>query len=96
MTGRRVRRPSITKVGTVEHGEDGVLIHGWTLGFCASGCDCHRHPKNGQLYLRNGLDGSLGLICFRIDGCSCCAPWQPDELAAIVRDLTDIAALTEA
>lgn len=87
----RGRRPSIFQIGHVHDDGTTVTVTGWGLGLCAAACDCHRHPTGRHLTLLTTADGHLGLVSYR--ACDCCQPWTPDELAAVVRDLADIAAL---
>jgi hypothetical protein len=91
----RGRRPAITAVGQVLWNPDGTItIAGWHLDLCAAGCPCHHHPLTGQLeLLPDDTTGALGLVSHFAGGCDCCAPWAPAELAQIVADLADIAAL---
>ena len=90
----RSRKPSVFQVGTVHDDGRTVVISGWGLGLCASGCTCHRHPSAGHLAIaEDQYGGALGLVSYRDGGCTCCEPWTADELAAVVRDLQILAGL---
>ena len=90
----RSRKPSVFQVGKVRDDGRTVVISGWGLGLCAAACSCHRHPSAGHLAIAEDQDGgSLGLVCFREDGCACCEPWTADELSAVLRDLAAVEAL---
>lgn len=93
----RGRRPAITKVGQLLWNPDGTTtITGWGLNSCASRCRCHRHPQTGKLeLLPDNTSDALGLVS-HLPGCTCCSPWSPAELAQIIADLADIAALQHA
>ncbi len=87
-------KPSVFQVGKVRDDGRTVVISGWGLGLCASGCACHRHPLAGHLAIAEDQDGGrLGLASFRDGGCDCCEPWTADELAAILRDFQTVARL---
>ena len=88
-------RPSIFQIGQVHDDGHTVVITGWGLGLCAANCNCHRDPVTHQLaILADTVNGRLGLV--RHGGpCNCCQPWTYDELAAVVRDLADVARLSE-
>ena len=90
-------RPSIFRIGHVHDDGQTITVSGWGLGVCSAQCRCHRHPITSQLVIATSDVGDLGLATFRTDGrrCDCCQPWSPDELAAILRDLADVAALPE-
>src|SRR3954468_15563550 len=88
------RKPSIFQVGKVRDDGRTVVISGWGLGLCASGCACHRHPTAGHLSIaEDQAGGLLGLASYRAGGCDCCEPWSADELAAILRDLDTVTGL---
>ena len=90
----RSRKPSVFQVGKVRDDGRTVVISGWGLGLCASGCACHRHPVAGHLAIaEDQAGGRLGLASYVEDGCDCCEPWTADELAAILRDLDTVAGL---
>ena len=90
----RSRKPSVFQVGRIRDDGRTVVISGWGLGLCAAACSCHRHPSAGHLAIAEDQDGgSLGLVCFREDGCTCCEPWTADELAAILRDFATLDSL---
>jgi hypothetical protein len=89
----RSRKPSVFQVGKVRDDGRTVVISGWGLGLCASGCACHRHPSSGHLAIaEDQAGGRLGLASFD-EACACCEPWTADELAAIIRDLDAVAGL---
>ncbi|RBY81611.1 hypothetical protein DQ238_06125 [Geodermatophilus sp. TF02-6] len=89
----RGRRPSIFQVGQVREDGNAVVVSGWGLGPCASGCVCHRDPATGSLALaEDQAEGLLGLVTHR-DGCDCCQPWTAAELGAVVRDLERLSGL---
>jgi hypothetical protein len=88
----RGNRPSISRVGHVVHRGPDIIIHGWGLGLCATGCGCHRHPELGHLtILQDYTAGTLGLVSYL--PCGCCQPWTWAELDDIVRDTADLQAL---
>ena len=90
----RSHKPSVFQVGKVRDDGRTVVISGWGLGLCASGCSCHRHPSAGHLAIaENQSAGQLGLVSYREGGCDCCEPWTSEELAAILRDFSSLAAL---
>jgi hypothetical protein len=90
----RSRKPSVFQIGKVRDDGRTVVISGWGLGLCAAGCACHRHPAAGHLAIaEDQAAGKLGLASFREDGCDCCEPWTADELTAILRDFSMLAAL---
>src|SRR4051812_29373451 len=90
----RSRKPSVFQVGKVRDDGRTVVISGWGLGLCASGCACHRHPSAGHLAIaEDQAGGRLGLASFREGGCDCCEPWTADELSAILRDFEAVASL---
>lgn len=93
---RRAHHPSVSRIGKVTDTGTGTLyIIGWQLGFCATSCACHRHPRTGQLVLdEDQTGGHLGLVSYAPGGCACCEPWSAYELADVLRDLADIAALS--
>lgn len=89
---RRGNRPAILTVGHVIEHDDVVVITGWEIGLCAAACTCHRHPETGLLAVAPDTGyGKLGLARYRL--CRCCSPWTHGELAAVVRDIADLAAL---
>lgn len=92
----RGNRPSIFQIGKVQDlGGGRLLITGWGLGQCTTGCNCHRRPITGSLHIDEDQDhGRLGLVSYRNGGCTCCDPWTAYELADILRDLADIEALS--
>jgi hypothetical protein len=85
-------RPSIYQLGQVLDDGHTITIRGWGLGLCAIRCDCHAHPDDGYLTIRDDGTGTLGLVSHR--PCTCCQPWTADELAAVLHDLADVTALT--
>jgi hypothetical protein len=90
----RSRKPSVFQIGKVRDDGRTVVISGWGLGLCATGCACHRHPSAGHLAIaEDQAAGKLGLASFREGGCDCCEPWTADELTAILRDFSTLAAL---
>ncbi len=90
----RSHKPSVFQIGKVRDDGHTVVISGWGLGLCASGCACHRHPSAGHLAIaEDQAGGKLGLASFREGDCDCCEPWTADELAAILRDFSTLAAL---
>jgi hypothetical protein len=90
----RIQKPSVFQIGEVWDDGDSVVVSGWGLGPCVSGCPCHRHPSAGHLAIAEDHDrGLLGLVSFRSGGCDCCEPWTADELTAVVRDLEMVASL---
>ncbi|HEY4624797.1 MAG TPA: hypothetical protein VIH01_02195 [Blastococcus sp.] len=90
----RSRKPSVFQVGKIRDDGRTVVISGWGLGLCASGCACHRHPTAGHLSIaEDQAGGLLGLASYREGGCDCCEPWSADELAAILRDLDTVTGL---
>ena len=90
----RSRKPSVFQVGKVRDDGRTVVISGWGLGLCASGCACHRHPSAGHLAIaEDQAGGRLGLASSSEGGCDCCEPWTADELSAILRDLDTVASL---
>src|SRR5215213_8584846 len=81
----RSRKPSVFQVGKIRDDGRTVVISGWGLGLCASGCACHRHPSAGHLAIdEDQAGGRLGLATYAEGGCDCCEPWTADELAAIL------------
>jgi len=90
----RGQKPSIFQVGQVWDDGSSVVVAGWGLGLCVSGCACHRHPSAGSLAIaEDQAGGRLGLVSYRDGGCDCCEPWTADELGAIVRDFRVVAGL---
>src|SRR3712207_6805639 len=90
----RSRKPSVFQVGKVRDDGRTVVISGWGLGLCAAACACHRHPSAGHLAIaEDQAAGKLGLATFREGGCDCCEPWTAEELVAILRDFSSLAAL---
>ena len=90
----RSRKPSVFQVGKVRDDGRTVVISGWGLGLCAAACTCHRHPSAGHLAIaEDQAGGKLGLVSYREDGCDCCEPWTAEELSAILRDFSSLAAL---
>ncbi len=90
----RTQKPSVFQVGRVWDDGNAVVVSGWGLGACASGCACHRHPSAGSLAIAEDQSrGLLGLVSYREDGCDCCEPWTAGELSAILRDFSSLAAL---
>ncbi len=90
----RTQKPSVFQVGRVWDDGNAVVVSGWGLGLCAPGCACHRHPSAGSLAIaEDQAAGLLGLVSYREGGCDCCEPWTADELAAILRDFSSLAAL---
>jgi hypothetical protein len=95
----RQQRPSIFQLGQVIDDGTTLHVHGWGLGLCATACACHRHPLTGQLAVVQDQEaGTLGLATYTGPAmgrplCGCCTPWTATELAAILRDLADVAAL---
>jgi hypothetical protein len=90
----RSRKPSVFQVGKIRDDGHTVVISGWGLGLCASGCACHRDPIAGHLSIaEDQAGGLLGLASYREGGCDCCEPWSADELAAILRDLDTVTGL---
>lgn len=89
----RSRKPSVFQVGRVRDDGRTVVISGWGLGLCTSGCSCHRHPTAGHLAIEEDqAGGKLGLASYDED-CDCCEAWTADELAAVLRDLDMVAGL---
>ena len=89
----RSRKPSVFQVGKIRDDGRTVVISGWGLGLCASGCACHRHPVAGHLAIaEDQAGGRLGLTTYD-ETCDCCEAWTADELAAILRDLDTVASL---
>ena len=90
----RSRKPSVFQVGKVRDDGRTVVISGWGLGLCVSGCACHRDPVAGHLAIaEDQAGGRLGLASYSEDGCDCCEPWTAEELSAILRDLNTVAGL---
>ena len=90
----RSRKPSVFQIGKVRDDGRTVVISGWGLGLCASGCPCHRHPIAGNLAIsEDHAAGTLGLASYHEDGCDCCEPWTADELAGVLRDFETLARL---
>ena len=90
----RNSKPSVFQVGKIRDDGQTVVISGWGLGLCASGCACHRHPLAGHLAIEEDqAGGRLGLASYSEDGCTCCEPWTADELATILRDLSAVESL---
>jgi len=89
------QKPSIFQLGKVHESGASVIVSGWGLGMCSSGCQCHRNPDDGQLALAEDQSGgSLGLQSFTVDGdCDCCEAWTSAELSAILRDVATLEAL---
>ena len=93
----RSRKPSVFQVGKIRDDGRTVVISGWGLGLCASGCACHRHPVAGHLAIaEDQAGGLLGLASYADGGCDCCEPWTAEELGAILRDLDTVASLQSA
>ena len=89
----RSRKPSVFQVGKVRDDGRTVVISGWGLGLCATGCACHRHPSAGSLAIaEDQAGGRIGLASY-VEACDCCEPWTADELASILRDLESVASL---
>jgi hypothetical protein len=89
----RIQKPSVFQVGQIWDDGRTVVVSGWGIGLCASGCPCHRSPVGGRLSIdEDQAGGTLGLRSFR-DDCGCCEPWTADELSAIVRDLQRVTTL---
>ena len=90
----RTQKPSVFQVGQVWDDGSTIVVSGWGLGLCASGCSCHRHPSAGHLAIdENQAEGRLGLVSHVEGGCDCCEPWTADELSAILRDLQRVSGL---
>ena len=90
----RTQKPSVFQIGRVWDDGNAVVVSGWGLGLCASGCACHRHPSVGSLAIAEDQErGLLGLVSHREGGCDCCEPWTAEELAAILRDFSSLSAL---
>lgn len=90
----RSRKPSIFQIGKVRDDGRTVVISGWGLGLCATGCSCHRHPALGHLTIEEDhAGGRLGLTSFADGACDCCQAWTADELAGILRDFQSVAGL---
>ena len=90
----RTQKPSVFQVGTIWDDGRTVVVSGWGIGLCASGCTCHRSPSGGYLAIEEDhAGGTLGLRSWSEDGCDCCEPWTAEELAAILRDFSSLAAL---
>ena len=90
----RTQKPSVFQVGRVWDDGNAVVVSGWGLGVCASGCACHRHPSAGSLAIAEDQSrGLLGLVSYREDGCDCCEPWTADELSGVLRDFEVLATL---
>jgi hypothetical protein len=90
----RTQKPSVFQVGRIWDDGRAIVVSGWGIGLCASGCDCHRHPISGTLAIdEDQAGGTLGLSSFRPDGCECCEPWTADELSAVLRDLQSVSGL---
>jgi hypothetical protein len=90
----RTQKPSVFQVGRIWDDGRTVVVSGWGIGLCASGCACHRHPISGTLTIdEDQAGGTLGLSSFRPDGCDCCEPWTADELSAVLRDLQSVSGL---
>ena len=93
----RGHKPSVFQVGKVRDDGRTVVISGWGLGLCASGCACHRDPVAGHLAIaEDQAGGLLGLASYADGGCDCCEPWTAEELGAILRDLDTVASLQAA
>jgi hypothetical protein len=93
----RSRKPSVFQVGKIRDDGRTVVISGWGLGLCASGCACHRDPVAGHLAIaEDQAGGLLGLASYADGGCDCCEPWTAEELGAILRDLDTVASLQSA
>ena len=89
----RIQKPSVFQVGQIWDDGRTVVVAGWGIGLCASGCPCHRSPAGGHLSIdEDQAGGTLSLRSFR-DACGCCEPWPADELSAIVRDLQRVTSL---
>lgn len=87
----RSQHPGIFQIGRVDDDGVTVVIAGWGLALCPSGCPCHRHPANGHLYVAEDMTaGTLGLRSFVDNACGCCSPWTADELTAALRDLASV------
>jgi hypothetical protein len=90
----RTQKPSVFQVGQVWDDGRTVVVSGWGLGLCASGCTCHRHPSAGHLAIdEDQAAGRLGLVSYREGGCDCCEAWTADELTAVLRDFEIVSAL---
>jgi len=90
----RSRKPSVFQIGKIRDDGRTVVISGWGLGLCADACTCHRHPLAGHLAIAEDQDGgTLGLVSFTEDECSCCEPWTAEELAGVLRDFEALARL---
>jgi hypothetical protein len=90
----RRQKPSVFQIGQVWDDGNAVVVSGWGLGLCLSGCPCHRHPATGHLAIaEDQAQGLLGLVSHRSGGCDCCEPWTADELTAVVGDLELVASL---
>jgi hypothetical protein len=92
------QKPSIFQLGKVHENGPAVIVSGWGLGMCASSCQCHRNPEDGQLSLaEDQAGGRLGLRSFSETGsCDCCEAWTSAELSAILRDVATLEALDSA
>ena len=90
----RIQKPSVFQVGRVWDDGNTVVVSGWGLGLCVSGCACHRHPSAGNLAIaEDQAAGLIGLVSYRDGGCDCCEPWTAAELAAILRDFSSLSTL---
>ncbi len=90
----RIQKPSVFQIGRVWDDGNTVVVSGWGLGQCISGCPCHRHPSAGTLAIaEDQAAGVIGLVSYQEGGCDCCEPWTADELGAVVRDLEMVAGL---
>ncbi len=90
----RTQKPSVFQVGQIWDDGRTVVVSGWGIGLCASGCPCHRSPAGGSLSIdEDQAGGTLGLRSWLDDGCDCCEPWTAEELTAILRDFSSLAAL---
>jgi hypothetical protein len=91
-------KPSIFQLGKVHENGPAVIVSGWGLGMCASSCQCHRNPEDGQLSLaEDQAGGRLGLRSFTATGtCHCCEAWTSAELSAILRDVATLESLDSA
>ena len=90
----RTQKPSVFQVGRVWDDGTAVVVSGWGLGLCVSACACHRHPSAGTLAIaEDQAEGLIGLVSYREGGCDCCEPWTAEELSAILRDFSSLAAL---
>src|SRR3954453_22318650 len=90
----RSRKLSVFQVGKIRDDGRTVVISGWGLGLCASGCACHRHPTAGHLSIaEDQAGGLLGPASYPEGGWGGWRPWEADELSAILRDFEAVASL---